>query len=191
MIHLDFIEVLIFKIVLCIIGMKHLVILVFFTSCLVLSASPKNLKVIEGDAKLLFGSNNHLLIEAGDHSILHWSDFSIKEHEKVEFALPSIDSAVLNRVVGTKKSVLDGTLLSKGNVFLINPNGILIGPNGLIEVGGFVASTLDIVNTDFLSKKEFVFNGPSRLGVINYGEIKTAYGPIALLGRCIVNKGKI
>lgn len=171
--------------------MKNFIWIYFFSAAWVLFAAPENLSVIEGNATLSTHPNHHLLIETSESAILNWDDFSIKGHEKVEFALPSIDSWVLNRVVGTKKSVIDGSFQANGNVFLINPHGIVIGPTGNIDVGGLIASTLDVLNEDFLKGKELFFSGPSHSGVINYGKIKTAYGPVTLIGRFIVNKGRI
>jgi len=39
----------------------------------------------------------------------------------------SSQSAVLNRVVGSSRSEILGSLLSNGQVYLINPNGIMFG----------------------------------------------------------------
>ena len=41
-------------------------------------------------------------------------------------------------------SLIHGTLQANGNVYLINPNGILVGPGANINVGSLIASTLDV-----------------------------------------------
>jgi hypothetical protein len=44
-----------------------------------------------------------------------------------------------------------GTLLANGQVFIINGDGILIGPNAVINTAGFLATTNDIRNEDFMA----------------------------------------
>ncbi|REN05232.1 filamentous hemagglutinin N-terminal domain-containing protein, partial [Mycobacterium tuberculosis] len=70
---------------------------------------------------------------------------------------------LLNRVVGDgvtiQASRIDGALrtslignpnLPGGSVFLINPSGIVFGNGSSVNVGGLVASTLDIANSNFM-----------------------------------------
>jgi filamentous hemagglutinin family protein len=59
-------------------------------------------------------------------------------------------SAVLNRVVGKNASAIFGALQSNGRVFLINPNGILFGAGAQIDTAGLVASTLNMLDCDFI-----------------------------------------
>ncbi|HAF58520.1 MAG TPA: hypothetical protein DCL00_02930, partial [Opitutae bacterium] len=40
---------------------------------------------------------------------------------------PNVDSAMLSRVIGDNLSEIYGTLNSNGQLYLINPNGILLG----------------------------------------------------------------
>jgi filamentous hemagglutinin family protein len=61
-------------------------------------------------------------------------------------------SATLFRVNGPK-SIIEGALNApKGKVYLINQNGILFGDGARVNVGGLVASALDMKDTDFLSQ---------------------------------------
>ncbi|MGL9733910.1 MAG: filamentous hemagglutinin N-terminal domain-containing protein [Symbiopectobacterium sp.] len=69
---------------------------------------------------------------------------------------------MLSRVTGSTHSSIAGTVtLGSGQVYLINQNGIMITYSGSINVGGgFVASTLDIKDEDFLKgKRQFTRNG--------------------------------
>ena len=84
-----------------------------------------------------------------------------------------------------------GALFSNGNVYLINPNGVFIGPNGRIETAGFAASTLDVLNEDFLMERCLLFSGDSQAQVVNLGMIFCETGNVALIGRRVANEGAI
>jgi filamentous hemagglutinin family protein len=92
-----------------------------------------------------------LINQGSDKAIINWNSFSIGSGEAVRFIQPGSSSVVLNRVTGIDPSVLNGLLSGNGRVFLINPNGITVGPSGVINVGAFMASTMNISNEDFMS----------------------------------------
>ena len=74
-------------------------------------------------------------------AIINWKGFSIGASETTRFIQQSAASSVLNRVIGPDPSVILGTLISNGRVFLINPSGILVGQGARIDVAELVAST--------------------------------------------------
>jgi hypothetical protein len=92
-------------------------------------------------------------------------------------------------------SQIYGTLESNGQVFLINPNGILIGPDAVINTSAFVASLLDADNTEFLNAGDMTFaqSGDPDAGIFlyNYGTITASEGDVVLLGYQVVNQGTI
>ena len=94
----------------------------------------------------------------------------IKAGETTHFAQPSVSSAVLNRVL-SDPSAIYGTLSSNGRIWLINPAGIMVGAGGRIDTAGFVASTLNIRNEDFLAGRKLFENPPGAANGINQGEI--------------------
>jgi 5,10-methylene-tetrahydrofolate dehydrogenase/methenyl tetrahydrofolate cyclohydrolase len=53
-------------------------------------------------------------------------------------------------VVGNSASEIYGALNANGQVFLVNPNGILFAPGASVNVGGLAASSLNISNENFL-----------------------------------------
>ena len=75
---------------------------------------------------------------------LTWTSFNIAPQQTVDFIQPSANSIAVNRIFDTNGSQILGHLDANGQVFLINPNGILFGPGAQVNVGGLVASTLDI-----------------------------------------------
>jgi filamentous hemagglutinin family protein len=87
-----------------------------------------------------------------DRSVINWNSFDIGQNYTVNFTGPDA-VAVLNRVVTVDVSNINGTLMSDPSiaVFLINPNGIIFGNGASVNVGSFIASTLDLDNDDFIA----------------------------------------
>ncbi len=140
------------------------------------------------------GSTEHFHIGT-DQAILNFPQFNIAPSETVEFhfhtAAPAL-SSILNRVTGEELSTIAGALLSNGRVFLINPAGIHITDTARIETAGFVASTLNISNEDFLSKNYRFLreDGQPASSVINEGRILARPGDlVVLLGGAVQNTG--
>ena len=104
-------------------------------------------------------------------SIINWQGFSIKANELTRFLQQGADSAVLNRVVGADPSNIMGQLVSNGQVFLINRNGIVFGPNATVNVAGLVASTLDISDRNFVSRNLRFEAGEKPGSIVNNGSI--------------------
>lgn len=171
---------------------RNALFLVCLSAPAFLIASPEGLQVIAGDVKApVFESPSSLLIETNSNAILHWDSFHIAPTETVRFIQPNAQSAVLNRVVGFSETHIDGLLLSNGRIFLINPQGVVIGPNGKIQAAGFIASTADLLNEDFLLGKELLFQQMTQNGIIHLGKIEALDGDVFLIGRRIQNEGEI
>jgi filamentous hemagglutinin family protein len=104
---------------------------------------------------------------------------------------PGSSSVALNRVVGSEPSAIFGSLSANGKVFLVNPNGVLFGQGSQVNVGGLVASTLDLSDADFMAG-HYAFTGRGTGTVTNQGTIvATDGGFVALLGASVTNQGVI
>src|SRR5438034_11846387 len=114
------------------------------------------------------------------NAIINWQSFSIGVNEITQFLQSSGSSAVLNRVVGANgvipQSVIDGVLSSNGRVFLLNSSGIVIGSSARIDVAGFVASSLNLSDQDFLNGRLRFTETPGAGAVSNAGVIDTSSG---------------
>ncbi|MDP2940218.1 MAG: filamentous hemagglutinin N-terminal domain-containing protein [Candidatus Omnitrophota bacterium] len=152
-------------------------------------ANPEEAHVVYGDVTFQQLLNTLNINAATRQAIIEWLRFSIANGETVNFNLPDSSSFVLNRVTGFDPSVILGNLFSNGQIFLINPNGVLFGSSSRVDTAGLVASTLDISNDDFLAGRfNFVGSGGS---VINQGIINAPGGYVALLGSSVENSGII
>ncbi|MDP1734895.1 MAG: filamentous hemagglutinin N-terminal domain-containing protein [Sulfuritalea sp.] len=153
-------------------------------------SNPVNPTVVNGSAT--FNQvGNVLTVTNSNGAIINWDKFSIKAGETTHFAQTSASSSVLNRVLNDPTAIY-GTLSSNGRVWLVNPAGIMVGGGGRVDVAGFVASTLNITNADFLAGRNLFVNDGSAKDVINQGEITTpAGGSVYLIGSNVSNEGII
>ncbi len=153
-------------------------------------ANPVNPTVVSGAASFS-QTANVLTVTNSNGAIINWDKFSIKAGETTHFAQTAASSSVMNRVLNDPTAIY-GTLSSNGRVFLVNPAGIMVGPGGRVDTAGFVASTLNIRNEDFLAGRNLFVNDGSARDIINQGEIRTpAGGSVYLIGSNVSNEGII
>ncbi len=143
-------------------------------------AAPNQGQVVAGGANISQAGNSTIIRQETQSAIINWQQFSIGAAEYVQFFQPNSDAAILNRVTGSERSEIFGSLIANGNVFLINPNGILFGESAHVDVGGFIASTFDITNENFLSGN-YLFDIPGQpgAGIENLGKISVAENGLA------------
>lgn len=155
------------------------------------SCNPQGGSVAAGKAAIIQQGNTLTVTQSTPHAVINWQGFSIAGGETTRFIQPSVSAAVLNRVTGFGPSRLDGSLTANGQVFLINPNGVVIGPQGRIETGGFFASTLNIPDAVFMAGGDLEFAGDSAAGITNLGTITAHTGDIILAARTVENSGTL
>lgn len=123
--------------------------------------------------------------------VIDWNSFSSAAGESIVFNQPNAAAIALNRVTGASPSQLMGSLSANGQVFILNPNGVLFGPGSQVNVRGLLASTLNMDNASFMAGSH-VLQGGSGARVINQGSLKAADGGyVALIGPGVVNDGLI
>src|SRR5437588_687355 len=132
--------------------------------------------------------------QSSSSAIINWNTFNTGANESVRFNQPSTSSVVLNRVTGgLGPSEILGTLTANGRVFVINRDGILFGPSAVVNTAGFLATTHDIANADFMAGR-YNFNIPGRpdASIVNQGRITaTSGGFAALVAPGVRNSGTI
>ena len=155
-------------------------------------ANPSGGTVKEGAATVQSNQTTRTMTitQSTDKLVIDWQRFNIGSKETVRFLQPSTAAIALNRVTGWLPSTIYGKIAANGKVFLINPNGILFGSTAQVNVGGLVASTLNLSNSAFLSGR-YSFSGTGSL-VVNQGKITaTDGGYVALIGPWVQNQGVI
>jgi len=153
---------------------------------------PTGASFAQGTGTIADPSSTSMIITTNQPStIIDWQTFSIPAGDTVDFQQPSSNSVVVNNVETNNPSDIMGNLDSNGQVFLINPSGIVFGAGSEVNTAGLVASTLGITNQEFDSG-EYDFSGTTTAGVANYGTISVSGGgDVFLIGSTVVNENTI
>jgi len=154
-------------------------------------ANPTNPTVAAGQAQISgLGTSAVTIHQATQQAVINWQQFNIAPNEVTRFIQPNVSAVALNRIFDQNPSQILGSLQANGNVILLNPNGILFGPNAQVNVGGLIASSLNLTNANFLSGN-YLFQGTGAEGwVKNAGSIQGATG-VYLLAPNVENSGII
>jgi filamentous hemagglutinin family protein len=153
-------------------------------------AQPVGASVVAGRAQISSSGATTVVDQSTNKAIINWQDFSVGAGAAVQFNQPNSTSITLNRVTGSSLSTIDGSIRANGQVWLLNPNGLLFGGNAIINVGGLLATTSDIANQDFIEGR-YNFAG-GRNSIVNNGRIEAASGGSVILSAPkVVNNGLI
>ena len=157
-----------------------------------LRANPQGEVVVGGAAGFNRPDAATLIVNQNtDRAVINWNSFSIANGELTKFVQPSSSSAVLNRVVTANPSAIYGTLQANGNVYLINPGGVLVGAGGVVNTASFVASTHDVNTEEFMKGGQLNFKGNSDASVVNQGNITAREGDVFLIAKEVKNEGQL
>jgi filamentous hemagglutinin family protein len=145
------------------------------------STASTNLQVTTGVTTSTLG--NTLTINSPDRAVLTWQNFgsgtdTIAAADTLNYVLPNARASVLNIVAGNASSTIDGAINSNGNVFVLNPNGVVIGGGARIEVNRLHLSTSD--NPAFAS---YYFQ--------QGGKLPSQDGLVPVAGTATINSGAI
>ncbi|MEM7239246.1 MAG: filamentous hemagglutinin N-terminal domain-containing protein, partial [Pseudomonadota bacterium] len=145
------------------------------------AAGPQGGTVIGGQAQIRQTGPVTNVNQGTSKAIIDWKTFDVGQQETVNFNQPSASAITLNRVKTGPASQIQGAINAPGNVWVVNPQGVMITQTAQINVGGFLASTADIENEDFLSGNfEFDIPGSPDATVLNEGKI--TFGEAGLVG---------
>lgn len=139
--------------------------------------------------------NEHTLNihQSSQNLISTWGSFNIGPEATVNFHQPSHSAVAINYILDRSASQIMGQLNANGQVFLLNPNGIIFSQSAQVNVGGLVASTLELNPLD-METGTFTLIGDavSTATIENQGKISSSNGGVlALIAPNISNTGSL
>lgn len=156
------------------------------------TALPSGGRVVGGEAAIRQQGAAMAVDQASARAAIDWQSFSIGSQASVTFNQPSASAIALNRVIGTNGSEILGRLSANGQIFLVNPNGVLFGRGAQVDVGGLLASTLNTSVDDFMAGRYVLHREGEPRPVVNEGTIRTTpRGYVALVAPSVVNRGSV
>jgi filamentous hemagglutinin family protein len=156
-------------------------------------AGPSGGEIVGGSGAISQSGLDTTINQVSHRLAIEWQSFNVASHERVTFVQPGQDAVALNRILGNEGSQILGRIDANGHVILMNPNGVFFGADAVVNVGGLVATGLNIDTSDFLNGQVLLEAVEGTAGtVINQGIIHAATGGnVALIGTQVTNSGLI
>ncbi|HEY4330640.1 MAG TPA: filamentous hemagglutinin N-terminal domain-containing protein, partial [Phycisphaerae bacterium] len=143
--------------------------------------------VAHGVAAMSQAGNVTTIRTGSQNTVINFQRLSVGAGETLQFLQPNSTSRVLNRIQGPEPTAIDGTLLSNGRVYIVNPAGVIFGNGAVVNVGGLYAAAGHISDANFMAGiNQFTGNSGA---VQNYGVIQAS--EIHLVGASVANFGQI
>ncbi len=168
-------------------------LLVGATSLPPVLAGPAGGEVVGGSGSISQSGATTTIQQNTQNMALDWQSYNVDVNERVQYIQPNQSSLSLNRILSNSASQIRGRIDANGQVILVNPNGVFFTATSVVNVGGIIASGLDINTDDFMNGR-YIFNEVlgAEGSVINRGTINAALGGnVALLGKQVKNEGMI
>ena len=157
---------------------------------------PSGGTVVAGSATLTGSSTPASAVlnvdQTSQRAIIDWNTFNLGSAAQVNFVQPNSGAATLNEVLGANPSQIFGKITANGQVFLINPNGVLFGKSASVDVGSLTATSDSIGNADFMAGNITLTRNGAIGSVVNEGNLHAGLGGyIALLAPEVRNSGVV
>ncbi|WP_145579390.1 two-partner secretion domain-containing protein [Yersinia massiliensis] len=150
---------------------------------------PVNGNIVVGLGEMNIDNRTLTVTQQTDKLAINWGSYDIAQGHSVTYHQPSSQSMVLNRVLGNNGSQIHGRLSANGQVFLLNPNGVLFAKGAEVNVRGLVASTKSMSNQDFIGGNYKLTSSRLEGRVVNQANLSaTTGGYIALVGLQVDNQ---
>ena len=124
------------------------------------------------------GTSSLTVNQTSQKMIIDWRSFGVAKGGAAQFIQPSASAIALNRVTGSEVSSILGRLEANGQLFFVNPNGMVFGKEAKVDVAGLLVSTADITNPNFMnSRYSFDAKGKADAQIVNEGTPCRCTGP--------------
>lgn len=158
------------------------------------SALPTGGSPSSGNVTFDYSNPSRLNVQqTSNRAVVDWNTFNVGSNATTEFFQPGRNSVIVNRVSDVNPSQINGSLKANGHVIILNPNGIAFGGGSKVDVGGLVASTGTINETEFMNSGAVQLNNLNTGGkIVNDGTITIAdSGIAAFVAPDVTNNGVI
>jgi filamentous hemagglutinin family protein len=155
---------------------------------------PTGWNVGSGNVSIVQNGSTLNINQATPQALVNFATFNVGAGALVDIRQPGAASALLARTTGGDPSQIYGQIKANGALWLINPAGIMVGAGARIDVGSFIASTLNVSDSDFLAGRLTFKAGNAGTGgeVRNAGTITAASGgSIYLVAPSVTNTGTL
>ncbi|MFM9925752.1 filamentous hemagglutinin N-terminal domain-containing protein [Variovorax sp. H27-G14] len=157
-------------------------------------ALPTGWNVTSGTASIVQNGSTLNIHQTTSQALVNFATFNVGAGALVDIRQPGSSAALLARTTGGDPSQIYGQIKANGALWLINPAGIMVGAGARIDVGSFIASTLNVSDSDFLAGRlTFKAGAVATPGdVRNAGTITAASGgSIYLVAPNVSNTGTL
>jgi filamentous hemagglutinin family protein len=158
------------------------------------NALPQDPNVVGGGATFNSSGATLTVNQSTNRTVIDWRSFNIGSNATTNFVQPGASSIAVNRVnASANPTEIQGSLNANGQVWILNPNGVLFGKTAKIDVAGIVASTANISVQTFMSgDTRLQLTGGDHGSVTNEGAITVAdSGLAAFVAPSVRNSGVI
>jgi filamentous hemagglutinin family protein len=132
-------------------------------------------------------AGKEMTITAPDGSVFRHDRFDLSADESVRFVQPSEQARVLNRIAGASPSQINGRIEANGQVYLVNPAGVVFGEGSSVEAARLHVVAGELSDEDFDAGRNRFSNLSG--SVVNRGEIRA--GSASLSAGTVTNQGQI
>lgn len=157
--------------------------------------NPEGGQVVAGQATISSPNSSTVQVnQTSDKAVIDWRSFNISPSETTQFHQPAPSSIALNRINPQNGvSTILGHLSANGQIWLLNPAGIIFGSTARVDVAGLLATTAWISTSDFMSGNYHFIQPPNwNGGIVNEGTISVSdEGLVALVAPGVENSGVI
>ncbi|MBF0461859.1 MAG: filamentous hemagglutinin N-terminal domain-containing protein [Magnetococcales bacterium] len=156
------------------------------------TALPTGGQIVAGQGSMAQSQNSLTVQQNSNRLITNWQSFNVGSQATVLFQQPSASAVALNRVQSADPSQIQGQIQANGQIFILNPSGVVFGPSSRVDAGGIVASTLSMTDADFMNGTTRLQANGSTGTVLNQGRLTAKEGGfVALVGGTVNNTGTI
>ncbi|MGM0584066.1 MAG: filamentous hemagglutinin N-terminal domain-containing protein [Pseudomonadota bacterium] len=144
-------------------------------------AGPEGGQVRAGAGEIVTDGGTTTIRQGSERVVIDWRSFDIDADEVVRFLQPGREAIALNRVMNGLPTHIRGQLLANGNVWLVNPSGVMFHAGSVVDVGGLLATTADIETGRFMAG-DYDFDRPGEAGAQVINEGRLTFGEAGLAG---------